>query len=96
MMTLARTALLASVALAALAGGCASDSQGVDYATIANDLSPELVGLTERPVDRYSHRKFAWHLERRMLSDDIQRFFYLDHPSHLSPYPVKDLSGQPR
>jgi hypothetical protein len=32
----------------------------------------------------------------RGVWDDIQRMIYIDNPSHLSPYPIVDMSGNPR
>ncbi len=96
MTSFARTALLASAASAAvLLSGCSSsNSQDVSYGSIASNPMPELIGFTERPVDRHSHIMQTKNFNTRSLSDDFLRFFYLDHPSHLTPYPLMDLTGQ--
>ena len=59
------------------------------------ELTPELQGLHERPVD--VHRNFAIvnNVNLRLLSNDLGRTFYTNHPSRLTPYPVMSLTGNP-
>lgn len=94
-----RSALL-TVAAASLIGvaGCSknSASSDVSYAAITGNLSPELAGLAERPIDRDRNLKNSMQLELRMLNDDIYRAMYWDHPSRLTPYPIPYTSGEPR
>ena len=94
MKSVARFAVVA--ATAAVLTGCSSDPTGVSYSSIVNNPSPELRGLTERPVDNYTAYKLTHATNLRMLSDDIMRVFYLDKPSYLTPAPMVQLSGQPR
>lgn len=83
------TLLLATVALA----GCHSDSA---YHRVRGNLTPELQGLHERPVDVDRNMRVAQNQLWRSFSDDLGRVFYTDHPSRLTPMPVVDTSGNPR
>jgi hypothetical protein len=82
---------VAAVALAGCSGG-----GDTSYGAIAGDLTPELQGTVERPIDVDRHMVFVHNHNLRMLSDDWQRFWYTDHPSRLSPYPIMYTSGMPR
>lgn len=74
---------------------CASKND-VSYGAISRNLTPELQGLQERPIDVSRNMRVAQNQNWRMFSDDLGRFFYTDHPSRLSPFPVVDTSGNPR
>ncbi len=78
--------------------GCQSpsNSRDVSYAAVTGDLTPELQGLTERPIDYDRHLAGAMNHNLRSMSDDLSRMFLLDQPSRLAPYPVTLPSGQPR
>ncbi len=86
--------------LAAIAGciaGCqTSNPDDVSYSAISGNLTPELKGTAERPVDIDSHMAYWGDSNLRMLSDDLGRVFYTDHPSRLSPFPIVYTSGMPR
>ena len=60
------------------------------------DLSPEMRGLAQRPRDARNMWEVTMNQDMRMFSDDVARAIYIDHPMHLSPYPVLDTSGMPR
>ena len=88
------TILTAAVTL--LVGGCGSgDPNDVSYSAITGNLTPELMGLAERPIDK--HRNAAVHANQniRMAWDDLARAFYLNNPSKMSPYPVFPSGGIP-
>lgn len=88
--------LLLAAAATTLAGCASSNPNDVSYSAITSDLSPSMRSLTERPVDIHSHAAYRKDVNSRLLIDDLQRFFYLDHPSRLSPYDIPYRSGQPR
>ena len=81
-----RTAL--SLAAASLAVVCLTGCYG--------NLSPEMKGLAHTGDEVSIMRKVEMNQNVRMISDDLARTFYLDHPSRLSPYPVTYTSGSPR
>jgi len=87
--------LISVAALAVYLTGCNSD-RDVSYKHITGDLTPELKGLEERPVDDHTAFAVASDTNLRMFWDDIGRSLYLDTPSRLSSYPVINTSGQPR
>ncbi len=76
--------------------GCSSNPERVSYGAITHNLTPELRGMQERPIDISRNMRVAQNQNWRMLSDDLGRVFYTDHPSRLSPYPIVDTSGNPR
>lgn len=86
--------LLAALALAL--GGCQGPAEDVSYGSIVTDLSPELLSLSERPVDYHRHLMYSADSNARLLFNDLARTFYWDHPSQLSPYPIVSGSGNPR
>lgn len=88
--------LVPALALACLAGCNGSNGNDVSYDAIVSDLSPEMRGTTERPVDVDRNVHITAHLNSRLFWDDLGRFFYTDHPSRLSPLPVNGSSGRPR
>ena len=92
----ALTAVVSLGLASALLTGCSSDPNNVSYGSISNNLTPELRGLTDRPIDIDRHNKVTANTNSRMFWDDISRWWYTDHPSRLSPYPVGYSSGQPR
>lgn len=82
---------------ALIATGCSSDnSLDMSFDAIAGNLTPNLMGIQQRSVDIDRHVALAQNANRRMLSDDINRFFYTAHSSRLSPFPIAFPSGQPR
>ena len=59
-------------------------------------LSPEMRGMSMTPDESHNQYKLTATQDNRMLSDDLARLFYTDHPSHLSSYPVVSTSPLPR
>jgi type IV pilus biogenesis protein CpaD/CtpE len=90
--TLGRTLLLGFAAAALI--GCAKDP--VSYKTIAGDVTPDMQGYVERPVDVDRHLVYTNNTNLRAASDDLGRAFYTDHPSRLTPFPTVYTSGMPR
>ncbi len=90
MKTIAR--LLAVVLLfltAAVSGlGCAQEYQ--------NRPSPAMAGTTDRWVDGANNFAYMRNINQRGVVDDAARLFYVDNPSRLSPWPIVDVSGNPR
>lgn len=92
---------LAGLTLGALAAallvGCGSSSPyDVSFDAISGNLTPELQGLTDRPVDEQRNLAVTNNMNWRLMFDDLGRAFYTDHPSRLSPYPITYTSGNPR
>ncbi len=88
------TVLAGSVAL--LTGCQGSGIEDVSTAAIYGNLTPELAGLAERPIDVDRNLSVTNNQNWRMFSDDWGRVFYTDHPSRLSPMPIVQTSGNPR
>lgn len=91
--------LIQRIAVFAIAGamltGCDMSSRNASLGGILGNLTPELQGLHERPVDTRRGLAISNNFHLRMLSDDLGRLFYTDHPSRLSPFPVVGLNGNP-
>ena len=83
-----------SVLVVAL-GGCSSPGDA-SYGAISRDLTPDLKGLAERPIDTDAHMAYAANTEWRTFWEDWGRMWYTDHPSRLSPFPIAYTSGMPR
>jgi hypothetical protein len=82
--------------LAALTiGGCKS-GEDVSYKAIIHNLSPEMQGSVERPVDANRNLNLTHDMNARSFWDDLGRALYTDHPSRLSPLPISGTSGMPR
>ncbi len=75
--------------------GCQT-ADPLSYHAIKSDLTPELQGLVERPVDVDRNLAANNNQNLRMMWDDIGRTFYTDQPSMLSPMPIIHTSGNPR
>lgn len=76
------TLALSALALLSAAGGC---SVGAD---VEDGLTPELMTLSERPVDVGNTAKITFNENWRMYHSDWQRFWLLDRPSRLTPESV--------
>ena len=88
------TSLTAATSLLML-GGCSSDPSDVSFDAITSDLTPHLVGLTERDVDIDRNIAVITNQNDRMVWGDLGRMFLWDRPSRLSPYDIISTSGQP-
>jgi hypothetical protein len=87
--------VISVAALAVCLGGCNSN-RDVSYKHITSHLTPELKGLSERPVDDHNAFAITSNSNLRLFWDDIGRSLYTDTPSRLSPMPVINTTGQPR
>ena len=79
----------------AILTGCESSFSNASLGGILGNLNPELQGHHERPVDTRRGLAISNNFHMRMLSDDLGRVFYTDHPSRLSPFPIVGLNGNP-
>jgi len=93
MKTLSRIVLAASVVV--VAAGC-SNKDKVDFKSIAAKPAPEMASTADRSVDIDANYAYMRNTNYRAFWDDLQRSLYLDNPSRLSPYPIVELSGNPR
>ena len=87
-----------AAALPALMGaltGCASDPNDVSFDAIKRDLTPHILGLSERDVDVQRNMAVIGNQNLRMTWGDLGRLFLFDRPSRLSPYDIISTSGQP-
>ena len=89
------TAALLGTATLLAASGCKSSVDHYDYDSIAANLTPELQGIAERPVDVYTNVAVVENVNWRLMWGDLGRVWYLDRPSILSPFPTVSTSGQP-
>ncbi len=84
-----------TIAVAMLTGCESSTPKSGGLGAILADLTPELQGYQERPIDVKRNLAIVNNANLRGLSDDLGRTFYTNHPSRLTPYPVMSLSGNP-
>jgi hypothetical protein len=75
--------------------GCSSQ-EDVSFKSITRNPAPEMSSTADRSVDMDANYAYMRNTNYRGVWDDLQRMFYIDNPSHLSPYPIVDLSGNPR
>ncbi|MCH2145876.1 MAG: hypothetical protein MK082_12135 [Phycisphaerales bacterium] len=92
---IASAALLGSITLLA-ATGCKSSTDHYSYSAITANLTPELQGIAERPVDVHTNVAVAENVNWRLMWGDLGRVWYMDRPSILSPFPTVSTSGQPQ
>jgi len=90
MKTAARFLVVALTMTAATLGGlgCASAYQ--------NKPAPAMASTTERWVDLADTYSYMRNINQRGVIDDFNRLFYVDNPTRLSPWPIVDMSGNPR
>jgi hypothetical protein len=77
-----RTAIAASITLliaAASLGGCCD---------VRHDLTPEMMTLSQRPVDVDNAISLAWNEDIRMMWSDLARATLTDRPVRLTPESV--------
>jgi hypothetical protein len=93
MKTLIRIAL--AVTIAAVIAGCSS-KENVSFNKIASRPAPEMSSTSDRNVDIDANYAYMRNTNYRGFWDDLQRALYIDNPTRLSPYPIVDMSGNPR
>ncbi len=90
-----RVLLGLGAATLALSAGCSSDPTSADFSAIKGNLTPELVGVSERDVDIQRNMAVVSNQNLRMFWSDLGRAFFFEGPSSLSPYDIVATSGQP-
>ena len=90
-----RAAALPALVVAFTGTGCAPDPNDVSFDAIKKDLTPHILGLTERDVDVERNMAVIKNQNMRMVWGDLGRLFLFDRPSRLSPYDIISTSGQP-
>jgi len=90
MKTVARLLVVTLTMAAATLGslGCANAYQ--------NKPSPAMASTTERWVDLADTYSYMRNINQRGFIDDFNRMLYIDNPTRLSPWPIVDMSGNPR
>ena len=90
MKTAARFLVVALTMTAATLGsfGCAHAYQ--------NKPAPAMASTTERWVDQANSYSYMRNINQRGAIDDFNRAIYIDNPTRLSPWPIVDMSGNPR
>ena len=92
MKTLSRIVLAVTVVV--VAAGCSKSK--TSFESIAARPAPEMASTADRSVDMDKNYAYMRNTNYRAFWDDLQRAIYIDNPSRLSPYPIVDLSGNPR
>lgn len=87
--------LAALTACVLFAGGCKSKQDHYSYRAISKNLTPELQGISERPLDVDRNIAVVENVNWRLFWGDLGRVWYMDRPSILSPFPTVSTSGQP-
>lgn len=80
--------VLVLAGLAAFAGCASSKTSEGRAAELRSNLTPELDAMAERKVDIQNQEALTLDENGRMLREDWQRFWLMERPSRLSPYPV--------
>jgi hypothetical protein len=83
------------VALVAACGACSS-KPNVSTKAIQNHPSPEMFSTSDRSAETANNYAYMRNIQHRSFVDDFNRAFLIDNPSRLSPYPIVDMSGNPR
>ena len=84
-------ARLTAFALLLAAGGTLGCAQGYQ-----NKPSPAMASTADRWVDAADNYAYMRNINQRGFIDDINRTWYIDNPTRLSPWPIVDMSGNPR
>ena len=91
MRTPSKTAL---AALLAAAAGCSQEK--VTFKDIRHHPAPELSTTADSKVESQGNLAYMKNTDLRGFWDDVERAWYLDNPTRLSPFPILDTSGNPR
>ena len=90
MKTVARLLVVTLTVAATTLGGL-----GCTYA-YQNKPSPAMASTTDRWVDLADNYAYMRNIDQRGFIDDFNRTWYIDNPTRLSPWPIVDMSGNPR
>ncbi|MSR45295.1 MAG: hypothetical protein EXS15_08095 [Phycisphaerales bacterium] len=63
--------------------------------TIAKNLTPELAGTSLSVNEAYMNSAVVGDVDLRQVQDDWARFWLMNKPSMLSPYPIVNTGGRP-
>jgi hypothetical protein len=82
--------ILPSALVCACAGlsACGSTSKYPGHSEVSSDLTPDLMGLYTRPIDKNNNYTLSTNANWRMFWDDLGRASLLDRPSHLTGVPL--------
>jgi len=83
------------VPAATLLSACEYHSDDVSVRAIRLNMTPELVGLATSQDDNNNNDYIVRNLNARMVVDDWNRFWLIDKPSSLSPYPIIPTTRDP-
>lgn len=76
--------LCVALAVAAIAGGCSSNSAAGRDSKVRRNLTPELTTLYQRPIDFDNRQTLTFDENYRMLNEDWARMWLVDRPSRLA------------
>lgn len=93
--SLVRGGSLLAVTLLAGVAGC-NNPNDVSFNSVKSNLTPELQGMAERPVDVDRNMAVVGNQNLRMFWGDLGRLFFFDEPSPLSPWTAINTGGQPQ
>ncbi len=88
MKTVARLLVVSLLLTAVGMIGCAHGYQ--------NHPAPAMASTADRWVDTADNYAYMRNINQRGFIDDINRTWYIDNPTRLSPWPIVDMSGNPR
>ncbi len=88
MKTVARLLVVSLLLTAVGMIGCAHGYQ--------NHPAPAMASTTDRWVDTANNYAYMRNTNQRGFIDDVNRTWYIDNPTRLSPWPIVDMSGNPR
>ena len=81
--------LLTLTGMALMLAACSGNSAGEKHArSLHGNLTPELLTLTERPIDVQNRMWLTHNTNSRMFWEDMGRVFYTNRPSRLTFEPV--------
>lgn len=78
-------AIAGTCLIGGLLGGCSSGDP--NYSDVRWNISPDMMTLTDRPVDVDRKLGYTFDTNYRMFWGDLQRAALLDRPSHLAREP---------
>lgn len=77
-----------SILLLAVACQAGCQTASPRHGNIVHNLTPDLMGTVNRPVDAQNMTSLTWNTGRRQIWDDFARLSLVDRPSRLSKLPV--------
>ncbi|MFZ4572879.1 MAG: hypothetical protein ACOYN0_00695 [Phycisphaerales bacterium] len=82
--------ILPTLLVATCAGltACAGTSRHPGHSAVSSDLTPDLMGLYSRPIDKNNSYTLTTNTNWRLFWDDLGRASLLDRPSRLNAVPI--------